>query len=249
MTVITRESDLAPVAGRWLRELGYDIRSEVHHIDILGRNPDGLFHAVELKKTFNIDVLSQGLRGQRWAGEATVVVPKPSGTGFAVARKMEEWGRICRAMSLGLCLVRSGDDGLEIKSEIASVRVSKGRADMRKYFDKEFNGRGKDRNVAGMPGTRLHTAYSEKAMRIARWLIDRALDQGSLEPTHCREIAAGSKYADARSVMYCGFKEYFEKFGKGYYGLGRGVLTDAQAISEVTGDFDLARLSGLFASA
>ena len=96
MSVIARESDLAPIAKDWLQSHGYDIRSEVHNIDIVGRSQDGLFHAVELKKSFNVDVLSQGLRGQRWAGEATIVVPQPPGRGLSVSRKIDDWVRICR---------------------------------------------------------------------------------------------------------------------------------------------------------
>ncbi len=247
MGVIERESDLAPIAGDWLRNQGYDIRSEVHNIDIVGRNQDGLFHAVELKKSFNIDVLSQGLRGQRWAGEATIVVPQPPGRGLVVSRKIEDWVRICRGLSLGLCIVKAAaGGGLEIVWKVVGVRVSPGRKDMLKFFEKEFSGRSEDRNTAGMPGTRLHTAYSEKAMRIARWLIDHALTAGSLTPCHCSDVAKGTGYSDARSLMYNGYKGYFARHGNGQYGLNPAILKDVSLIATITGDFDIPGLIGLF---
>lgn len=225
MNGILKESDLASFAIDWLRNDGYDTRSEVHHVDIIGRDASGLFHAVELKKHFNVDVISQALRGQRWAGQSTIFVPYPHGSGAVVSRKITEWIRICRGLSLGLCLVKPGRNGedMTVVSKVIAIRTSDGRADMRKEFEKQFAGRSQDHNVAGRPGTRLYTAFSEKAIRIARWLIDEALRTGSLAPCHCSDIASGSGYADARRLMYAGFKEYFSRTARGCMDSARGL--------------------------
>jgi len=260
---ITKETELAIFAQNALIEMGYETRSELHHIDIVGRNSnndaENEYIGVELKKTFNVDVIFQAVRTQKWTGHAVIVVPL-FGTKMLKYKKQKQWTQICRALKIGLWVVEEGHasnkseiDGFDnyasdtcvpntpesrytLRIIYSGERVSKGR--LNKAITKEFNGRSADYNVGGSTRTALYTAFSEKYSRIARLHIDEAIKSNGVIPLKASEVKSKTQYEDAGALMYRNVHNWFHKCGAGYYSLNEGVLKHLDMIEKVTGPFD-----------
>lgn len=239
------ETALAPFAKTMLAEMGYDVRSELMHVDLVGRDADGLFHAVELKKNFGLDVINQGLRSQTWAGLASIVVPAPNKNGH---KKTQEWKRLCLRLDIGLYVVEGlsqGNEEATIRLIAPPKRIHNGR--IKKSLEKEFSGRSEDLNVGGSTGVVLYTAYTEKACKIARYFLDQCLTSGINTALLSRNVAekVGITATRTNNILYSNVFGWYQRGGRGCYSLdGSHILDDKSLdkIEKVTGPIDRERL-------
>lgn len=254
MSASKPETILAPFAKTMLVEMGYEVRSELHHIDIVGRDSDGLFHAVELKKNFGLDVINQGLRSQAWAGMASIVVPAPnkktSQKSAGAIKKIREWRRLCSRLDIGLYIVDDLDTGTPVLRMVSlPKRISNGR--LRKSLEKEFSGRSEDLNIGGSTGVCLFTAFTEKSCKVARHFLDEALRIRSNPHLKSRDVAEKTGVPTANNLLYVNIFGWYRRIGRGVYTLDvANILAEKSLykIEAVTGPIDRNALSDILQS-
>lgn len=226
------ERDLAaPVVEYW-RSLGYTVRAEVKHCDLVAVRGDELI-AVELKLTIGLKLLVQAARRQQAADFVYVAVTRPlrglhSGSFRGVLH-------LLRRLELGLILVdlRSNPPAVEVAlqpNSQAGRRKSKARREM---VD-EVSRRSVDLNTAGSTRRELMTAYREHALRLAHELSLA----GPLTARQLRERGAGPK---TYATLYRNVYGWFARQGRGLYALspaGQEALVKHAALTAQWGCID-----------
>lgn len=204
------ESDLsAPIVGYWSR-LGYTVRTEVRHCDLVAVRGEELI-AVELKLGLGLKVLAQAAQRQQVADSVYVAVNRP--------RRGMRSGRwrgmlhLLRRLELGLIVV----DLLCVPPQVEIVlhpqpyaRSRKTKA--RRAMVTEVAQRSLDLNEAGTTGREIMTAYREHALRMVQLLAIH----GPLTAAQLRRFTTSAK---TWSTLYRNVYGWFQREGRGVYSL------------------------------
>ncbi|TCZ73041.1 hypothetical protein E0485_21720 [Paenibacillus albiflavus] len=234
---IQSETELyEPVKKYWISR-GYEVRGEVKHCDLVAVQGNELV-VVELKRSFTIPLLVQGIDRQRLTDRVYVAIELPN-KGRAPHRL--SWGevrRLCELLGLGLMTVRFYKTRREPLVEVVChpprredvagdaartpakrVRVSKKAAER---LAAEFESRHGDFNVGGSPGgKRQVTAYRERALLCAAALAQHG-------PLSLRELRERTGCAGAAAIMQRNAYGWFARHQRGVYALlpeGEAALT------------------------
>lgn len=213
--MIKRETDLYSPVKTFLEEQGYTVRSEVRNCDLAAVREDQLLIA-ELKTSFNLDLVLQGVERKRLCDEVYLAVPRP---GNAAAPRWRKILRLCRALGLGLLTVSAR--GLVEIVCCPSAQPPRRMAREQKYLLREFTARSGDYNTGGSRGKPLVTAYREHALQVAV-----CIDSGCRRP---RDVAAVTGLVSAPSILQKNFYGWFEREERGIYrlsALGYQALQD-----------------------
>ncbi|MEF2966873.1 DUF2161 family putative PD-(D/E)XK-type phosphodiesterase [Paenibacillus sp. M1] len=216
---VQHETELYAPLKAFFEARGYTVRSEVRHCDLVGVSADSDEPLiVEMKKTFNLPLLLQGLERQRLSSEVYLAVERNRSKRGAHNQRWSEITTLCRRLGLGLITVtryKTKAPFVEIlcapgdKEALQAPKVIKRRASRLLY---EFNERSGDYNVGGSNGTKLVTAYREKALRVALALEGG----GELAPREIREMSGVGNAADILQKNYYG---WFTRISRGRYAL------------------------------
>lgn len=216
---VEHETELYAPIKAFFEERGYIIRSEVRHCDLVGIRPgsdEPLI--VEMKKTFNIALLLQGLERQKLSGEVYLAVEKNRTKKGAHNQRWNEIAILCRRLGLGLITVtrfKSKSPFVEIlcspgdKVYMPTAKVIKTRAER---LTREFNERSGDYNVGGSHGAKLMTAYREKALRVALALQEEA----DMAP---KDVRDRSGVGSAAAILQRNYYGWFRRVARGRYAL------------------------------
>ncbi len=166
-----RETDLYQPIKAFLEGQGYSVKSDVSNCDVVAVRADDELVIVELKTTFTLPLLFQGIRRQSMTDVVYLA--------FAVATARQRstiWHRnyrdilkLCRLLGLGLISVRIGGDepaGVEVHLDPARYQPrtnKRGRA----MLLREFQRRVGDPNQGGSSKRPIVTAYRQEALRCA----------------------------------------------------------------------------------
>lgn len=226
------ESELYLPVKRFLEEQGYTVRAEVNGCDIVAvRGEDVVL--VELKTTFNLALVFQGIDRQTVSDNVFLAVEAPRG------RRSRTQGRdvrrLCGRLGLGLLFVhfpRSGEPQVEAACEphVAAIRRNtRKKALLRQEFDR----RSGDHNVGGSArrsntGRPTVTAYRQDALRIARY-IQR---QGTVTP---REVRVQLGIPGAPAVLQKNYYGWFTRVDRGVYSLSPAGIEGLQRFADVVG--------------
>ena len=247
---IHSETELYEPVKKYWTERGYEVRGEVKHCDLVAVRDDELI-VVELKRSFTIPLLVQGIDRQRLTDHVYVAIELP-GKGKAPHRlRWSEVRRLCELLGLGLITVRfyktRREPLVEVvchppRCEIAAaetartpakrVRVSKKAA---ARLAAEFESRHGDFNVGGSPGgKRQVTAYREQALLCAAALAQHG-------PLSLRELRECTGCARAAAIMQQNYYGWFQRHQRGVYALlpeGEAALTTtfADVVSVIAKD-------------
>lgn len=102
---VRRESELYGPVRTFLVKRGYDVRAEVRGCDLVAFHPERPRPAVvELKKSFTLALLLQGIDRQRTGADVWLAVERP-GTGGGRRRRFADLAALCRRLGLGLMTV------------------------------------------------------------------------------------------------------------------------------------------------
>ena len=213
--IVLREEDLYKPIYNYLTGLGYTVRSEVKHCDVVGEK-DGEILIVEMKKSLNLDVILQGVLRQRLSNTVYLAVPKPGKIMFS-----KRWKNLCyllRRLELGLMVVSFQKDksSVQILFEPETFDLDKSRKSSKRKREsmvKEFQARYGDYNTGGSKGKKLTTAYREAAIHIACCL----LKCGHLSPKQLRTV--GTTKDKTQKILYDNHYNWFQKISRGVYGL------------------------------
>lgn len=208
------ETDLYKPVYDYLVRQGYTVHSEVRNCDITAIKGEELI-VVELKTSFNLKLLAQGVKRQRIADSVYVAIPSPKG-----GKRSAGWRDMClllRRLELGLILVSPDKEnpGVEIVfhpntfDRLKSVSSAK---NQRRHIIKEVEARYGDYNLGGSSKRKLMTAYRENSMFIACCFRK----YGHLSPAQLKKLGTGAK---TPSILAKNFYGWFERVSKGIYSL------------------------------
>ncbi len=165
-----------PVEAFWQSQ-GYEVKGEVKDCDVVAIRAQEEPVLIELKLSFNIQLLTQAARRKKISSTVYVAIPEPS-----QRKRASDWKMICRAMNIGLLFVTSEYIVLEVvtpTSRTTSKPIRKSKK--RKALMKEFSTRKSNQNRGGSTRKKLLTAYREQAITIAYSLIQHEQGLSALD--------------------------------------------------------------------
>ena len=216
-----RETDLYPPVKAFLEAQGYAVKSEVEGCDVVAVRGDEPPVIVELKTTFSLSLVFQGIARQSVTDNVYLAVPR-----FArrTGRRSDALA-LCRRLGLGLLAVRlQPAPFVEALLDPAEYRPRR-RAAERGRLLREFQRRVGDPNEGGSSRRGIMTAYRQDALRCAVYLAVNG-------PTKAAVVAGAVGVARAGIMMRVDHYGWFERPGgtpRGVYGLtprGRAALEE-----------------------
>lgn len=169
---VKHETELYAPLKSFFEKQGYDIKGEVRTCDLVGiREDEELPLIVEMKKSFNLALLLQGVERLRLSPNVYLAVERVRDKKGAVNQRWGELSGLCRRLGLGLITVvfyKTKAPLVEVLAEPgeAPPQVRSG-ARRRERLLYEFKERSGDYNIGGSTRVKLVTAYREKALRVA----------------------------------------------------------------------------------
>jgi hypothetical protein len=227
---ISKEEQLYEPVKAYFTAKGYDVKSEVNHCDLVGvHHGSGEVIVVEMKKTFNLALLLQGVERLRLGANVYLAIERNRKKSGAVNQRYSDLAELCRRLGVGLLTVTfyvtkspvvellcSPDD-----QPVRSNRPSKG-----KRLLYEFKERSGDYNVGGSHARKLVTAYRERALRCASALAQ-------LEQASPAQLSKLTGVRNVGSILRDNHYHWFNKLSRGLYGItdeGRAALQHYEAV-------------------
>lgn len=213
---VSREEELYTPIKQYYEKLGYEVKSEVLHCDLVAIHPQhGDTIIIEMKKTFNLALLLQGIERLRINEKVILAVERNRKKSGSHNQRFGDLSELCRMLGIGFMTVTF----YKTKAPVIELLVEAGEMPKRGIRHKkqakllnEFRERSGDYNVGGSTGRKLVTAYREKALRCA-WALQSA---GPLAPRQIIAITGNSRSADMLRSNYYG---WFERIARGQYSI------------------------------
>ncbi|WP_135548831.1 DUF2161 domain-containing phosphodiesterase [Paenibacillus cymbidii] len=211
---IQSETELYAPVKAYFEQLGYDVRGEVKHCDVVALRGDEAPVIVELKKTLTVPLLVQAIDRLQHTDRVYVAVEQhksgrsPRGVTWSDAQ------RLCRMLGLGLIVVRfykTKPPFVEVLCD-PTPYVPRKSAKRVAGLIAEFRERSGDYNVGGSTRRKLITAYREKAIRCAMLMAQH----GPLSTKQLREL---THIANVTAIMQHNYYFWFRRASRGVYEL------------------------------
>ena len=224
------ETELYKPVHDYLVTQGYTVHSEVKNCDITAIKGEELV-VVELKTSFNLKLLVQGVKRQRVADSVYVAIPSPKGK-----KRSKGWQDMClllRRLELGLILVTTGNDEPAVEivfhpNTFDRIKSANSGKKMRRNIIMEAEARYADYNKGGSTKRKLMTAYKQDSLFIACCIQK----YGPLSPAKLKKLGTGTK---TPSILQKNFYGYFERVEKGIYSLQPQGVKFLEAYPELVG--------------
>ena len=204
-----KETDLYEPIRTFLEEEGYQVQAEVKGCDIAAVK-DGQLVIVELKKSFSLKLVYQGLERQSLTDQVFVAIPRPKKG--AREKSWKDMVKLLKRLELGLLTValdsplQTVDVVLEPSDSLAWKNRKK-----REKVRAELEKRQVDANVGGMTRRKIMTAFREKSIRVA-CLLEK---EGQLSLAEFRERGL----EDCVGLLSKNYDKWFKRVEKGVYAL------------------------------
>lgn len=202
-----KESDLYPPVKAYLQAQGYDVKAEIGDCDLMAIRGDEAPVVVELKLTFSLALVMQGVARQTMFDDVYLAVPVSGDRGWKLRYK--DIIRLCRRLGLGLLAVKG--NGVEAHLDPGAYQPRKQKRRIGRLL-KEFERRVGDPNDGGTTGVKRMTAYRQDALRCAI-LLQRD------GPTKAALVAKGAGVTRAAAIMRADHYGWFERASRGIYAL------------------------------
>lgn len=219
-----KEADLYPDLKAFLEAQGFEVKAEIGACDIMAKRNDEPPVIVEMKLSFNLALVLQGVARQTLFADVYLAVPAPK---KAWPQRYRDIVGLCRRLGLGLLVVTPGQ-GVEAHLDPGPYQPRRNGARAGKLL-REFQRRVGDPNQGGTTGLRRMTAYRQDALRCLACLADGA-QKGA-------EVARATGVARATTLMRDDHYGWFERPAKGIY-----ILTPKGRAALVENAEELARL-------
>ncbi|MGB0505709.1 MAG: DUF2161 domain-containing phosphodiesterase [Pikeienuella sp.] len=203
-----READLYEPVKTYLMSQGYEVKAEIGACDLMAKRGDEPPVIVELKLSFSLALVMQGIDRQTLSDTVYLAVPVSGKKGWRLRYK--DIIRLCRRLGLGLLAVRdngSVEAHLDPGPYKPNLNYKK-----RGRLLKEFERRVGDPNIGGATGVKKVTAYRQDALRCAQYLQTAG-------PTKAAEVAKATGVSRATTLMRADHYGWFEKVSRGVYAL------------------------------
>ena len=199
-----RESDLYAPVKRLLEGQGYEVKGEVGTLDVMAVRDDEPPVVVELKLSFSLSLVHQGVDRQALSDHVYLAVPK------GARRDDRRNVTLCRRLGLGLIVVRLSDGWVEVLCDPAPYRPRRFPKRTARLL-REFARLEGDPNEGGGTRRGLMTAYRQDALRLVAALADG--------PRTGADLSRETGVAHARRIMADNHHGWFMKVSRGLYGL------------------------------
>jgi hypothetical protein len=216
---IQYETELYEPLKHYFEQQGYTIRGEVRSCDLVGVKDEAADPLiVEMKKTFNLSLLLQGMERLKMSSNVYLAVERSRAKRGAVNQRWGELSALCRRLSLGLITItfyKTKDPFVEVlthPTELVKLQPRNKKRQSRLVY--EFHERSGDYNIGGSTRTKLVTSYREKALRIALPLRDA--DSSGVSPASLRDITG---IGNASLILQHNYYGWFERVSRGRYTL------------------------------
>lgn len=222
-----KEADLYPDLKAFLEAQGFEVKAEIGACDIMAKRNDEPPVIVEMKLSFNLALVLQGVARQTLFADVYLAVPAPK---KAWPQRYRDIVGLCRRLGLGLLVVTPGQ-GVEAHLDPGPYQPRRNGERAGKLL-REFQRRVGDPNQGGTTGLRRMTAYRQDALRCLACLADGA-QKGA-------EVARATGVSRATTLMRDDHYGWFERPAKGIY-----ILTPKGRAALVENAEELARLKAV----
>lgn len=200
-----KEADLYPPLKAYLEAQGYTVKAEIGACDLMALRGDEPAVVVEMKRSFSLGLVLQGVARQGMFDDVYLAVPLgPKGW----AARYRDIIALCRRLGLGLLAVRGAQ--VEAHLDPAPYQPRKNAVRAGRLL-REFQRRVGDPNTGGTTGIKRVTAYRQDGLRCLA-----ALAGG---PLKVAQVVAVSGVARAGELMRDNHTRWFERRARGVYGL------------------------------
>jgi hypothetical protein len=209
---IQSETELYPPVKAFLEQRGYEVKGEVKHCDLVAIRGDEPPVVVELKKSFNIPLLIQGIERLRLTEQVYVAFELPNKARAPHGLSWDDLRRLCRMLGLGLMTIqfyKRKKPSVDIVCEPVPYVPRPNKRGAASLMN-EFRERSGDYNVGGSSKQKLMTAYREKALQCTYHLKQ----QGPLSPRELRELT-GNKAVSG--LLQKNYYRWFVRKSRGLY--------------------------------
>lgn len=250
------ETELYPPIKAFFMGRGYEVKAEIRGCDLVAYRADQPEPViVEMKKTFTLPLLLQGIDRQKTGASVWLAIERNRTKKGAHNQRFNEITALCRRLNLGLITVtfyRTKSPVIDIWCEPAGMVVMNGTKtgplDIAKTAEstqpyqivpggrrkagaarllKEFEARSGDYNVGGSSKRKLVTAYREKAIQCALALQCHG-------PSSPRQVRDWTHCPTAGTLLRSNVYGWFTRLSKGIYELTPVGTAALQEYSEVT---------------
>ena len=220
--------DLYEPVQAYFEKLGYKVQAEVHDCDVVAYKNDSIV-MIELKLNLNITLLMQAVKRQKITNDVYIAIPRPKTS--LRRRRWRDLVHLVRRLELGLILVsfEGRRPSIDVVCEPGpfdrkrSMRQSK---KVRSKIIHEIENRRSNHNIGGSNNILMMTAYKEMAIQIAYYL-------DYLGPMSAKELQKLSTGDKTYSILYNNYYKWFERVGRGVYGITKKGKKEYQTHPEV----------------
>jgi hypothetical protein len=204
--VIPPETELYAPVKALLEAQGYDVKGEIRGCDVVGVRGDEPPVVVELKRTFGLALVLQGIDRLAMTDAVYLAVG-------AWPTRQSASRRLCRRLGLGLIVVQNGRAEVVVDPVPYQPRRSRRRTEA---LLGEHRRRIGDPTGGGSTRRPIMTAYRQEALRCAALL--------AAGPMPLRAMRAGGDVPNAGRIVRDNVYGWFERVDRGVYRLSpRGV--------------------------
>lgn len=235
------ETELYPPVKGFFTERGYEVKAEIRGCDLVAyRAGDPEPVIVEMKKTFTLPLLLQGIDRQKTGSIVWLAVERNRTKKGAHNQRFTEITTLCRRLNLGFLTVtfyrtkapvidvwcepadnvkpispasRSVGTGTSLAAETAPAYVTAPGGRRKAKAAKlltEFNARSGDYNIGGSTKRKLVTAYRERSIQCVLALECHG-------PSSPRQVRDWTHCATAGSMLRQNYYGWFRRIAKGVY--------------------------------
>ncbi len=229
---VARETELYMPVKKFFTGRGYEVKAEIRGCDLLAvRSDEPLPTIVEMKKTFTLPLLLQGIDRQKTGAAVWLAVERNRTKKGARNQRYYELTALCRRLGLGFLTVtfyKTKEPAVDVWCEpvpALPAAASRPRKAAVRLLQ-EFEARSGDFNLGGSTRHKLVTAYRERALQCALALQCHG-------PSSPRQIREWTGYAKADMMLRDDYYGWFARVQKGVYRLtasGEAALRDYREV-------------------
>lgn len=205
-----KESDLSAPVKAFLETLGYEVKAEVGAADLMGVRAGEPPCFVELKTTFSLALLHQGVARLSLSDQVYLAVPYK--TGRANWKALAANIKLARRLGLGVLTVKLETGEVQLRAHPGLYKPLKNKRKLAR-LEREFERREGDPNLGGITKTKIITAYRQEAEKLQAYLMKNG-------PTKASDLAIALAVPHARKILYANHYGWFVRVERGIYGLG-----------------------------
>ena len=204
-----KESDLYQPLKNYLENQGYDVKGEIQNCDVMAIREDEPPVIVELKLTFNLQVILQSV--ERLGLTSNVYIGVPRSTKI-INKEQKRINKLLRRLGIGLILIDPSRENGNIEIILDPIPYKPRESKVRKQrLLGEFAKRVGDPNTGGTEKRKgIMTAYRQRAILVAGFLQKAG-------PTKASDVARALELSEARNILYRNHHGWYERVGKGIY--------------------------------